>query len=336
MRLRLAIVDAFRGEADDRARMEDLECEFPFFAQRYGLRGVALMDLADNQAGAFKWRGAVTGLVHHMEDGADHFVAPSAGNHARGAILAARWFNQHLTVAVPSSAPPSKREMLNELWGSHMLDVRTVGATFNDSLAWALSSPYAMLHPFDDEAVMAGQGTALDDVLAGRPETQHVVLPSGGAGLGGGVVRRRDELGRQDVAIHLVQASGSNSLSNSLQRGELTSADAPNHLYGGAHVERVGVHPLTQVARGENVFVHTVPEADMDELRDLYSHGREVLLREDTPNFEPTSLLAVAALKRLQLTGDVTVLGTGKNDSIYPQTAARGRRNMVWYGPQAA
>jgi threonine dehydratase len=315
----LAIIDAYRRIVEDNTRVETLDAEFPYYVHDLGLSGVKLADLGDNTSGAFKWRGAFLGASRLKEQGADQLIAPSAGNHARGAVLAAKALDMYVTVAVPSSAPPAKRERIRDLWDSHKLRVVTAGATFDESLAWALEQPGALLHPYDNADVIAGQGTVVDDILNQAPDAKHFVVPVGGGGLAAGVLGRLDELGRNDITVHIAEAAGSNSLSKSLRNYEVTAADAPNKRYGGSAVQKIGALGFDAFIRYANVSVISVPEHDVNELSELYIDGRRELLRETTPNFEPTSLVAVAAVKQLgHLNQEVVVLGTGHNDHIFP------------------
>lgn len=320
----LAIIDRYRREVNDRTRVEPLDAEFPYYAQRLGLHGIELADLSDNTSGAFKWRGAFVGASQLKEQGADHLIAPSAGNHARGAILAAKALDMFVTVAVPSSAPHAKREGLKTLWNSHKLRVVTAGNVFDESLAWALQQDGTLLHPYDDGYVIAGQGTVADDILRLSPQAKTVVLPVGGGGLAAGVMQRLTQLGRTDVQVVLAEAEGSNSLSNSLLRYELANADRPNPRFGGSAVRQIGRRAYQTYLDYPNASLVSVPEQAVDTLSELYVDGRRELLRGNTPNFEPTSLVAVAALEQLpQTNGKTVVLATGQNDTIYPRLAPR-------------
>ncbi|NCU37907.1 pyridoxal-phosphate dependent enzyme [Candidatus Saccharibacteria bacterium] len=323
----LDIVNGFRADLHDDTYVEQLDREFPSYADYLGAYGVALMNLSDNDAGAFKWRGAAVGAAKLKEQGVQSIVAPSAGNHARGAAAAAKLLDMHLAVVVPSSAPPAKRDYIHGLSNSQHLQVQVVGATFDESLAWAQTLPGAMLHPYNNSDVIAGQGTIVDDLLATQPDTQHIVLPVGGGGLLAGVLRRLDELQRTDITVHAAQATGSNSLGNSLTARELTAAHNPNQRYGGSAVQTIGPLALRQCLSSPNLRLLEVPNEDVDELSELYAEDRKHLLRASTPNYEPTTLVAIAALKQLQhLDSPVTVLGTGQNDTIHPPLARRTYR----------
>src|SRR5690606_5864078 len=111
----------------------------------------------------------------------------------------------------------------------------------------------ALLHPYDDEFVVAGQGTVADDLLLLRPDVTHLLVPVGGGGLKAGVLNRLQELGRDDIRVTAVQAPGSNSLGRSLleaqngkknKKAEVFEAEAPNQLFGGSAVKFVGEHAL--------------------------------------------------------------------------------------------
>lgn len=322
----LDIIDDFRSVLHDDTRMEELEVEFPDFTASVGAYGVALMNLSDNDAGAFKWRGAAVGMTMLKEQGIDHVIAPSAGNHARGAALAAKLLDMHLTVVVPKSAPPEKKDFIRQLAPERLLRVHVTGDTFDDSLEWALSQHGTTLHPYDNADVVAGQGTVVDDLLAQHPETQHIVLPVGGGGLLAGVLARLEQKGRTDITVYAAQADGSNSLGRSVDAGKLRDAHRPNQRYGGSAVRTIGAFTLALSLRSPNLQLLTVPDDDVAELSELYDHDRRRLLRTKTPNYEPTTLVAVAALKQLtHLDAPVTVLGTGQNDTVYPSATRRRR-----------
>jgi threonine dehydratase len=323
----LAIIDAHRDTVDDHFSVDRLSDEFPRYARWLGHEGVYLAHAEDNLAGAFKWRGAFAGAQQLREQGSERLIVPSAGNHARGAILAAKALDMAVHVIVPTSAPPAKKEQLRELWESPKVSLHTVGRTFDDSLAWAYEHPGygTLLHPYDNTYVAAGQGTLVDDILAVRSDTQHIVVPVGGGGLLGGVLGRLNELGRNDIRVHAVEAPGSNSLSSSMINGEVTAATQPNQRFGGSAVRYTGMHALHLCIGYSNLELHHVSEETIDIVIDDYQQDRTELLRHSTPNFEPTTLVAVAGL--IEITADnpsevITVVGTGQNDVLRPQHLA--------------
>lgn len=329
------IVDAHRREVEDHFRVEELEREFPTFARHLGSDAVFLANAADNLAGAFKWRGAFVGVHALKKEGATAAVSPSAGNALRGGALAAKSAGLDYHGVVPVSAPHQKKEGARQLYDSTRFQLHVVGNSFDESLAWALKRPDlgALLHPFDDPNVAAGQGTITDDILQSFLgwDTKHIVVPTGGGGLTAGILRRLEELNRSDILVHAVEAEGSNSLSKSLQEGRIVEADIPNSRYGGSAVRRIGDHTLSVVMGAKNVRLHTAMDHEVDMLINDYEQDRDELWRKDTPNFEPTTLVAVAGLRQVvqALPKEPTVvIGTGYNDALQPVVGPRRSFNV--------
>lgn len=245
---------------------------------------------------------------------------PSAGNHARGAVWAARELGLSVTAVVPTTAPAQKSEKLRELWDDPRLTIKVIGESFDESLAWALTQTNGkILHPFG-ELVIPGQGTVVDDVLARFPDVENIVTAVGGGGLAAGMLRRLEELGRTDIQIIGAEAEGSNSARKSLAAGDLQPADAPNLRYGGSAVRTMGHQALDIFARSHNFQILPVPERDVDKLIELYTQDREQAQREAWPNLEPTSLVAVAAMRQQIQNRPTVVIATGHND-VLPKLA---------------
>lgn len=312
----LATVNQYRERAHDNTTVEALSSEFPDFANAIGLYATWLLRADQNESGTFKWRGAIVGATTLAGQGANHLIVPSAGNHARGAVCAARELDLPITVVVPESAPAKKCELINELWDDPRLTVRPVGDTFNDSLNWALKQTNGeLLHPFG-EFVIPGQGTVVDDILAQQPSVKTIVTPVGGGGLATGILRRLTELDRSDITVIGAEAEGSNSLSKSLALGRLTPADAPNLRYGGSAVLTTGQSTLDACRDNKAFRLLPVPDTDVRQLIEQYQRQRAIHKIEHLPNLEPTTLVAVAALKQQVHRGETVVVATGRNDSL--------------------
>jgi threonine dehydratase len=138
--------------------------------------------------------------------------------------------------------------------------------------------------------------------------------------------QRLDEQGRQDVALHGIEPAGSNSASLSLLADEITQADQPNRRYGGSAVRKIGNQTFAICRHQENIALWQVSEDEVDEVTELYERDRADLWRQDTPNYEPTTLVAVAGLKKVALAypdEHIIVLGTGHNDTLWPLQKGR-------------
>jgi threonine dehydratase len=157
------------------------------------------------RTGSFKIRGAVTTIasLSAAERAAD-VVAASAGNHGQAVAWAAREAGIHATIFMPADAPMAKVDATR----SYGAEVVLTGEGFDEAHAAALERVEAgatLIHAFDDERVIAGQGTIgleLDEQLA---DVETVVLPVGGGGLASGIGLALGEL-RPGVRIVGVQA----------------------------------------------------------------------------------------------------------------------------------
>ena len=156
------------------------------------------------RTGSFKIRGAVNKLatLGEAERGAG-VVAASAGNHAQAVAWAAREAGVGATIFVPQDAPMTKVEATK----SYGADVEMGGEAIEDAVAAALEqvdvSGASFVHPFEDELVVAGQGTIGLELAEQVPEGETVLVPIGGGGLAAGIglalraTARRTEGGRQ-------------------------------------------------------------------------------------------------------------------------------------------
>lgn len=317
----LSIIDAYRDEFTDTTTVAPLDMEFPYL-KIDDKDSTYVLEAGDNLAGTFKWRGALAGAAALQQAGHERLIVPSAGNHARGAVLAAKALGMSIDVVVPRTAPSAKREGLRELWSNSRNRVHVSGETFDESLAYAHELANirggALLHPYDDEHVIKGQGTIVDDLLREKYDVDHVVLPVGGGGLLAGVIDRLQELGREDVRVTAVEAPGSNSLSRSFTEKRIAMAEAPNQAYGGSAVQFIGHRALRSALKYPNLHIVTAVQSDVDYVIDTYQQSRGDLMRTAehfVPAFEPTSLVAVAGLYRVAREPHETtvVIGTGHN-----------------------
>ena len=140
------------------------------------------------RTGAFKIRGAVNTIATlSPEERAAGVVAASAGNHGQAVAWAAREAGIAATVFMPRDSPMAKVDATKNYGAS----VELVGDTFDDSLAAALaqveSTGAPFVHAFEDERVIAGQGTVGLELAEQLPELGTLVIPIGGGGLAAGI-----------------------------------------------------------------------------------------------------------------------------------------------------
>ena len=160
------------------------------------------------RTGSFKIRGAFNKIsALGAEASPSGVVAASAGNHGQAVAWAAREVGVPATVFVPQDAPMAKVEATRN-YGAR---VEMTGARFEDALAAAQASVEetgaTFIHPFEDEAVIAGQATVGLELADQLPDVESVVVPIGGGGLCGGIALALRAV-RPEVRVVGVQASG--------------------------------------------------------------------------------------------------------------------------------
>lgn len=192
--------------------------------------------------GSFKVRGAyfkISGLTE--EERAKGVIACSAGNHAQGVALAATKAGIKSLICLPDGAPISKVEATK----GYGADVCLVPGVYDDAYNKALElrdeKGYTFIHPFDDEDVIAGQGTIGLELLDQLPEMDAVVVPVGGGGLISGVAFAIKQL-NPNIKVYGVQSAGAPSMANSIKDGKIERLDKVSTLADGIAVKEPGEH----------------------------------------------------------------------------------------------
>ena len=168
------------------------------------------------KTGSFKIRGAYYKISQlSKEEKEKGVIACSAGNHAQGVALGATAMGVKSLICLPEGAPISKVEATKRLGA----EVCLVPGVYDDAYQKALELKdefgYTFVHPFDDENVIAGQGTIGLEILDQLPDVEAVVVPVGGGGLISGVAFAIKSL-NPNVKVYGVQAEGAASMVQSL------------------------------------------------------------------------------------------------------------------------
>ena len=258
--LTLADVEAARDRIADVVRHTPLEYSYAFSEMTDA--DVHLKLETFQRTGAFKLRGA-TNRIATLSD-AEHdagVVTASAGNHAQGVALAATRAGVDSKIVMPEHAPISKVEATARYGGQTVLH----GADYDDAQAKAHEIERAegrtYVHAFDDERVMAGQGTIGLEIVEDCPDVETVVVPVGGGGLISGIataVKARNP----DVRVIGVQAEGAASLPQSLTAGEIQELDSVNTIADGIATRKVGETPFAVIRERVDEVV-TVPDEEI-------------------------------------------------------------------------
>ena len=190
--------------------------------------------------GSFKIRGALNKLSQLTEDEKRHgVVAFSSGNHAQGVALAARMVGTTAVICMPADAPSLKREATR----GDGAEIVTYDRLKDDREALgrkiAAETGRVLVPPFDDYAIMAGQGTAALELLEDVPSLDVLLTPVGGGGLMAGCSTAARALASQ-LKIFGVEPETGNDVYLSLQKGERVSVPPPPTIADGVRTTEPG------------------------------------------------------------------------------------------------
>lgn len=192
--------------------------------------------------GSFKLRGACYKISRLTDEEKKRgVIACSAGNHAQGVALGATKHGIKSLICLPAGAPISKVEATKR-YGA---EVCLVPGVYDDAYRRALElkeeKGYTFIHPFDDEYVIAGQGTIGLELLDQLPDIEAVIVPIGGGGLISGIAYALKSL-EPSVKVYGVQAEGAASMQRSIARGYRECLSTVSTVADGIAVKEPGEH----------------------------------------------------------------------------------------------
>ena len=198
--------------------------------------------------GSFKVRGSAYKIAMLTdEEKKKGVIACSAGTHAQGVALAATKNGIKSLICLPDSAPISKVEATK----GYGAEVCLVEGCYDDAYAKALelrdSEGYTFVHPFDDENVIAGQGTIALEILNDLDNIDAIVVPIGGGGLISGIAYTVKQI-RPSVKVYGVQAAGAPSMYNSVKDGEIECLSSVSTIADGIAVKKPGENTFRYVS----------------------------------------------------------------------------------------
>ncbi len=190
--------------------------------------------------GSFKVRGAAYKISQLSdEEKAKGVIACSAGNHAQGVALAATKHGIKSLICLPDGAPISKVEATRKYGAEICLVEGVYDDAYNRALQLKDEKGYTFIHPFNDEDVIAGQGTIGLEILEQLPDVDVVIVPVGGGGLISGVAFAIKALNPK-VKVYGVQAAGAPSMLNSVADGKIIKLDDVSTIADGIAVKEPG------------------------------------------------------------------------------------------------
>lgn len=190
--------------------------------------------------GSFKLRGAYVKIANLSEEQkAKGIIACSAGNHAQGVALSAQKSNINSTIFIPSTAPISKIEATKKYGATIRLVDGVYDDAYNEAVKYQQETGAEFIHPFDDEDVIAGQGTIALEILEQLPQTDAVIVPIGGGGLISGIAFTIKSL-KPECKVYGVQAAGAASMFQSVEQNKRLELPTVHTFADGTAVKMPG------------------------------------------------------------------------------------------------
>ncbi len=240
------------------------------------------------RAGAFKIRGALNKLLTLTpEERARGVIAFSSGNHAQGVALAARMVGTTSLIVMPNDAPALKLEATRGYGAEVVFYDRQRDDREAIARRLAAETGRVLVPPYDDYAIMAGQGTAALELFEDVPTLDGLVTPVGGGGLMAGCSTVARALA-PDITIIGVEADTANDTWLSLKKGERVTIPPPSTIADGIRITTPGALTFPVLARN----LTDVALVNDDEIR---AAVRRLALRAHLVT-EPTGAVGAAAV----------------------------------------
>ena len=190
--------------------------------------------------GSFKVRGSYYKMSKLSdEERARGVIACSAGNHAQGVALSAQKNGIKAVICLPDGAPISKIEATKSYGAEVCLVEGVYDDAYNKALALRDEMGYTFIHPFNDEDVIAGQGTIALEIVDQLPDLDAIIVPIGGGGLISGIAYTIKSI-NPNVKVYGVQASGAPSMLRSVEDGQIEELESVSTIADGIAVKKPG------------------------------------------------------------------------------------------------
>ena len=268
------------------------------------------------RGGAFKFRGAYTYLSRlSAEERVRGVIAPSSGNHAQAVALAAKLFGVPSTVVMPTTVTPAKRAGAERLGARIVLAGTTTSERYEKALEIVRTEGGTLVPPYDDPAIIAGQGTLGLEIATDAPDVGTVVVQVGGGGLSAGVATAIKER-VPSARVVAVEPAGAPKLSRARAAGHPVRLEKTKSLADGLMAVEVGRLPFAHHERYVDEVV-TVDDAAL-------APAVRLLLDRMKLVAEPSGAITVAAL----------LAGLVRPRDSRPIVAVLSGGNVEWDGLQ--
>ena len=267
----------------------------------------------DNQqrTGAFKERGALNKLLSLSKEECSHgVIAASAGNHAQGVAYHSGKRGVHARIVMPLPTPLTKVSSTRAYGAEVVLHGANYDEAYGKAVERSKQEHLTLIHAFDDDAVISGQGTLGLEILEQHPDIEVIVSPIGGGGLIGGIACAVKET-KSSVKVFGVQPARIPSMKAAVAQGKPVTLDPAKTIADGIAVRRAGERTLPLVQK----YVDDIVTVEEEEI----ANAILLLLEREKTLAEGAGAAAIAAVlnRKLPLEGKrVAVLVCGGNIDV--------------------
>jgi threonine dehydratase len=263
------------------------------------------------KTGSFKIRGAVNKIAHLTDEEKKRgVIAASAGNHAQGVALAATARGIKSTIAMPETTPIAKISATKSYGGNVVLCGEAYDEAYTKAREIQKETNAVFVHPFDDEYVIAGQGTIALEILEDLPDPDVVLVPVGGGGMISGIAAGL-KLSNPKIKVIGVETTAVPSMKKSIELGQSVTVPAGVTIAEGINVRTPGVITFAMVQQYVDEIVTVTEEEIANAMLYLMEKGK--ILAEGAG---ATPLAAVLAGKVDCRNKKVVILVSGGNADI--------------------
>jgi threonine dehydratase len=259
------------------------------------------------KVGAFKFRGACNAVYSLSDAEARSGVCThSSGNHAQALALAARLRGIPAYIVMPDNAPQVKKDAVAGYGGQITFCEPTLQARESTLERIRLDTGATVIHPYNDERVIAGQGTAALELLEDVPDLDVIITPVGGGGLLSGTAIAATE-SKKGIRVIAGEPELADDAYRSMQAGEILPSVNPKTVADGL-LTSLGTLTFPIICERVEQIVTVSEQGIIDSMKFIWERAKLVI--------EPSAAVAVAVLweKKIDLTGlKVGVILSGGN-----------------------
>ncbi len=255
------------------------------------MSGAVLFFKCENlqKTGSFKIRGATNAIFSLTDEEASHgVVTHSSGNHAAAVACAAAWRGIPAWIVMPKNAPAVKCRAVESYGGKITFCEPKVSARAETAARIQAETGAAMIHPYDDDRIIAGQATCAKELLEEIPDLDAVLAPVSGGGLLSGTCLGAHGL-RPEIRVYGCEPELADDAYRSLKTGTLQTMESSDTIADGL---RASLAPRTfAILRKQAAGILLVSEKEIVETMQLVAQRMKLVI-------EPSSAVALAPLLR--------------------------------------